>query len=73
MATQKLYKYDEGDKQTYCYANNEGHAMQVLRDKLNKKVDKTKIVEYAEAKDAKDNKKKKYPKKKKEETTSKKK
>ena len=82
--TQKMYKYnkpaEEGKKAPtiICYANNEAHAMQVLRERLKKEkedgtyeyetIDKSLIEEYIPKKT--DKKKKKVEKKK--STTSKK-
>lgn len=64
---QKLYRYNkpaaEGETKApfiLCYANNEMHAMQVLRDRLNgEKIDKTLIQEYVMKESKKENKKKK--------------
>ncbi len=43
----KIFKYvdDENKKGVIVSANNPAHAMQLLAEKLEKKVDKTKIVE----------------------------
>lgn len=60
MKKQKLYRYnkpaEEGKKPQLilCYANNEAHAMQVLRERFTdadgnvERIDKTLITEYVE-------------------------
>ena len=63
---EKLYRYNkpaaEGEKAPFilCYANNEMHAMQLLRERLNgEKIDKTLITEYVAKETPKEDKKKK--------------
>lgn len=64
---EKLYRYNkpaaEGETKApfiLCYANNEMHAMQLLRERFNgEKIDKTLIVEQVSKEPVKETKKKK--------------
>lgn len=76
MKQQKLYKYNKPSENAekkapliLCYANNEAHAMQLLRERFQHEdgtyehIDKSLIQEYVMQKKEDKNKKKKYPKK----------